>query len=236
MAGLTGITQLFLYIINKVSSFMREIISGHIHAALAARSTFFIRKQDIQLYLASWLMNTQFYEHVFIEYHIPGVLVPPYLLTDSSNSFLDIVVEKNGVFYPVAIHYKTAAQALERLVFGQAVITQLQAGGAQNAGCYDFWKDIRLHEFLEASFPAVQRGFVLFVSNDTAYKKAPNKPNAGYAAFSIHDGREVMGETILNWNVLSHASHTRPGFAINYDYSLRWTTLAVDNKHAYLLA
>jgi hypothetical protein len=215
---------------------MREIISGHITAALSARSTFFIRKQDIQLYLASWLMNTRFYDNVFLEYHIPGVLVPPYLLTDTSNSFLDIVLEKNHVYYPVAIHYKTAAQPLQRMVFGQAVATQLKAGSAQNTGCYDFWKDIRLLEFLEASFPPVQRGFVLFVSNDPAYRKPPNNPNAGYAPFSIHDGREVVGETILNWNVFSHASNNRPGFAINYDYGIRWTALAFDQKHAYLLA
>ena len=215
---------------------MRDIIMGHMHAALAARTTFFIRAQEIQLYLASYFMDTRMYDHVFIEYHVPGILVPPYLLTDTDNCFIDIVLQKDNVFYPVAIIFKTAPQPLQRYVFGQTVQSQLKQNSAHNKGCYDFWKAIRKLEFLEASFTVVKKGVVLFVSNDPAYRKAPVNANAGYALFAIHQGRQVPAGTTLNWNVYSAVAETRPGFSVQYDYHINWTVLPFDQEHAYLLA
>ncbi|MEO5684231.1 MAG: hypothetical protein ABIQ88_16440 [Chitinophagaceae bacterium] len=214
---------------------MRETIAGHISAALAARTTWFIREQDIQLYLVSYFMNTQFYDNVFIEYHVPGILMPPYLLSDADSSYIDIVLEKDQAFYPVEINYKTTAQSLQRFVFGQAVNSQLKQSNAQNISCYDFWKDIRKIEFLEASFPAVKRGMTLFISNDPSYQKAPNNPQAGYAPFSIHQGRHVPAGTTLNWNVFSSVANSRPGFGVNYYYVINWVVLPFDQQHAYIL-
>ncbi len=215
---------------------MREIVSAHIAQALAARITWFTRVQDIQLYLSSWLMNTHFYNNVFIEYHVPGIVVPPYLLSDADNCYIDIVLEKDGAFYPVNIIYKTTEQALQRFVFGQAIQSQLKTNTAHNVACYDFWKTIRKTEFLEASFPLVKRGLVLFLSNDPVYQQPPGNPNAGYAQFSIHQGRNVPAGSLLNWNVFSNVSNNRPGFGLNYHYVINWVVLPFDPQQAYLLA
>jgi len=144
-------------------------------------------------------------------------------------------LEKDQSFYPVEIVYRTAAQSLQRTVFGQTVNTQLKQTTAPNVACYDFWKECRKIEFLESSFPAVKRGLVLFVSNDPAYQKPPNNPNAGYALFSIHQGRHVPPGTILNWNVFSSSANNRPGFGLNYHYIVNWIALSFDAKHAYIL-
>lgn len=215
---------------------MREIISDHIAAALAARVSFFTRKEDIQLYLGSWLMNTHFYNSVFIEYHIPGIVVPPYLLSDADNLYIDIVLEKDNAFYPVVINYKTIAQTRQRMVFGQLVNSSIKAGTAPNISCYDFWKDNRKIEFLEASFPMVKRGVQVFVTNDPVYQQPPANANAGYAAFAIHQGRHVPAGSLLNWNVFSTVANTRPGFGVNYHYVINWIPLPFDQQHAYLLA
>ncbi len=215
---------------------MRDTITAHIHAALAARTTWFLREQDVQLYLASYFGNSHFYNNVFIEYHVPGLLVPPYLLSDADNSFIDIVLEKDGLFYPVEINFRTTAQSLQRFVFDQPFNIQLTQNSSQNIACYDFWKDNRKIEFMEASFSAVRRGVALFITNDLRYQKAPVHADAGYAPFSLHQGRQVAAGTLLHWNVQSASTATRPGFALNYDYSINWMALPFDQQHAYIIA
>ncbi len=214
---------------------MRQIILDQINHALSVRRTYFTREQDIQLYLASYLLNTNFYNNVFIEYHVPGILVPPYLLSDESNSYIDIVLEKDNEFYPVEISYKTSAQPLQRLVFGQNVNILLTQNSAQNIGCYDFWKDVKRIEFYESNFPLVKRGVVLFVSNDMNYQHAPSSSTAGYAPFSIYKGRQVAAGTLLNWNGNTTVANRRPGFAVNYDYNINWVQLPFDQQHYYVL-
>ncbi|WP_138993386.1 hypothetical protein [Larkinella sp. C7] len=214
---------------------MRQIILNQLTAALAARHTYFIREQDVQLYLANYCLQTGMYDNVFIEYHVPGALVPPYLWTDANNIYIDIVLEKESQFYPIEIKYKTTTQPLQHLVFGQNVNVLLGQHGAQNIGCYDFWKDIKRTEFFEATFPFCQRGIVLFISNDLSYQKAPLNSNVGYAPFSIHQGRHIAAGTQLNWNGALAVSNGRPGFTVNHDYTINWAQLPYHQQHYYIL-
>lgn len=214
---------------------MRQTIINQIISALAARPTYFIREQDVQLYLANYFLQTGIYDHVFIEYHVPGALVPPYLWTDANNIYIDIVLQIDNVFYPIEIKYKTMAQQLPHLVFGQNVNVLLGQHGAQNIGCYDFWKDIKRIEFFEGTFPLAQRGIVLFISNDVSYRNAPLSPNRGYAPFSIHQGRHVLAGSHLNWNGNLAVANGRPGFPVNYDYLINWTQLPYHQQHYYIL-
>jgi hypothetical protein len=214
---------------------MRQIILNQISAALAARQTYFIREQDIQLYLANYLLQTGVYDNIFIEYHVPGGLMPPYLWTDATNIYIDIVLEKDNQFFPIEIKYKTVGQPLPHFVFGQNVNVLLGQHGAQNIGCYDFWKDVKRIEFFEAIFPLCERGIVLFVSNDASYQNAPLNPNVGYAPFSIHQGRQVVAGTQLNWNGALAVANGRPGFPVNYNYIINWTQLPYHQQHFYVL-
>jgi len=203
--------------------------------ALAARNNYFIREQEIQLYLANYFSQTGVYDNVFIEYHIPGALMPPYLWTDVNNIYIDIVLEKDNQFYPIEIKYKTKAQPLPHQVFGQNVNVLLGQHGAQNIGCYDFWKDVKRIEFFEATFPLVQRGIVLFISNDLSYQKPPLNPNVGYAPFSIHQGQHIVAGTALIWNGALAIANRRPGFIVNYNYTINWTQLPYHQQHFYIL-
>ena len=106
--------------------------------------------------------------------------------------------------------------------------------GAQNIGCYDFWKDVKRTEIFEVTFAQVSRGIVLFVSNDPSYRNAPLNPNAGYAPFSTHQGRQVTANTFLNWNGNLAVANGRPGLIVNYDYTLNWTAMNIPQHH-YIL-
>ncbi|MBA4854123.1 hypothetical protein H1R81_27300 [Emticicia sp. BO119] len=127
------------------------------------------------------------------------------------------------------------AQPLPHFVFGQNVNILLGQHGAQNIGCYDFWKDVKRIEFFEATFPLCQRGIILFVSNDMSYRNAPINLNIGYAPFSIHQGRLVTAGTQLNWNGVLAVANGRPGFVVNYDYNINWTQLPYHQQHYYIL-
>lgn len=141
--------------------------------ALAFRNSYFLREQDIQYYLSDYFRQTKIYDSVYTEYHIPGDLIPSYLWKEAKNIYIDIVLQKGDDYFPIEIKYKTKSQILPYSIFGEKVNVLLGQQGAQNIGCYDFWKDIKRIEFFESTFKFCQRGFVLFVSNDVSYQKAP---------------------------------------------------------------
>lgn len=212
---------------------MREQILQLIYNALGQRNNYFIREQDIQLYLANYFINCHLFDNVFIEYHIPSNLIINYPWANNK-IYIDILLEKEGQFYPIEIKYKTVAQVLPFSVFGQNVYVTLGQHGAQSIGCYDFWKDVKRIEIFEQTFQNVERGVVLFVSNDLTYQNAPLNPNAGFAPFSIHQGRAVPGHAFLNWNGNLAVANGRPGLTTNYGYNINWTAMLIP-QHYYIL-
>lgn len=213
---------------------MRQQILNQIILALCKRNNFFIREQDIQLYLANHFINSHLFDNVFIEYHVPSNLIVNYPWADINNIYIDIVLEKDGQFYPIEIKYKTVAQVLPFMVFGQNANVILGQHGAQNIGCYDFWKDIKRIELFEQTFQNVERGVVMFVSNDLTYQNAPLNPNVGYAPFSIHQGRVIPINSFLNWNGNLAVANGRLGLTTNYAYNINWTPMLIPQHH-YIL-
>lgn len=213
---------------------MRQQILEQINIALSMQNEIFIREQDIQLYLAYYFRKTNMFKNVFIEYHIPRELLSNYEWTDVNNIYIDIVLEKDNLFYPIEIKYKTEEQVLPLLIFGQNTKVKLKRQGANNIGCYDFWKDIKRLELLEQTFSNVERGIVLFVTNDIKYLKLPSSTNVGYAQFSINQGREIANNSYITWNGDLTISNNRPGFTLNHYYFINWTKMNME-KHHYLL-
>ncbi len=214
---------------------MRQHILNLINSALEQRHNFFIREQDIQLYLASRFINSNLFDNVFIEYHVPSHLIPNYPWADNMKIYIDIVLEINGCFYPIEIKYKTAAQNLPFGVFGHNLNVELGQHGAKNIGCYDFWKDIKRIELFEQEFQHVERGIVLFVSNDLTYQNAPLNPNVGYAPFSIHQGRIIPVNSFLNWNGNLAVANGRPGLTTNHHYCINWIPMPIQQHHYIIL-
>ena len=211
---------------------MRNQIQQQIIAALNLRNSFFLRELDIQIYLANYFINTNLYDNVYVEYHIPSNIIPNYPWGD--NIYIDIVLEINGLYYPIEIKFKTKNQVLPLMVFGNNVNITLGQHGAGNIGCYDFWKDVKRIELFEQSFPNIERGMVLFISNDDTYQVAPRNANVGYAQFSIHHGRVVTINTILDWNGDLATAKGRPAITTNYAYTINWSPMILAN-HNYIL-
>lgn len=211
---------------------MRNIIQQQIITALALRNSFFLRELDVQIYLTNYFINTNFYDNVFVEYHIPSNIIPNYPWGD--NIYIDIVLEKNGLYYPIEIKFKTRSQELPLMVFGNNTNITLGQHGAGNIGCYDFWKDVKRIELFEQSFLNVERGIVLFLSNDHTYQVTPRNANVGYAQFSIHHGRVVPINSILSWNGDLAIANGRPSITTNYAYTTIWNPMILEN-HNYIL-
>lgn len=214
---------------------MRNQILQQITIALNQRNEFFIREEDIQLYLANHFLNSHLFDRVFIEYNVPRNLVSNYPWSDINNIYIDLVIEIDGRFYPIEIKYKTVRQTLPYTVFGHNVNVLLGQHGAQNIGCYDFWKDVKRIEYFEESFENVERGIVLFVSNDLSYQNAPLNPNVGYAPFSIHHTRQIQENTFLNWNGDLAVAKGRPGLTNIYSYSINWIAMPIPQHHYILI-
>ena len=214
---------------------MRENIMRLISEALMNRANrFFIREQDIQLYLAKFFLDSNLFDNVFIEYHVPREIINNYPWVDTYQIYIDIVLENHGHFYPIEIKYKTVTQILPILLFGEERYVSLRQQGAQNIGCYDFWKDIKRIELFQERFSRVERGVALFISNDPMYRQAPLNNNAGYSQFSIHHDRYVPAGSILSWNRNLKIANNRPSMRFNYEYHINWVQMQIPD-HYYIL-
>jgi hypothetical protein len=213
---------------------MRNQIIEIIEETLTSREEFFTREQEIQIYLAYHLNQRNIFDNVYLEYHIPSNILSNYPWKDSNNIYIDIVVFVGGRYYPIEIKYKTVSQAVSLKVFGTPSPVILGHHGAQNIGCYDFWKDIKRLELFEENFENVEQGIMLFVTNDPSYLQPPRNNEVGYAQFSIEEYREIEIGTILDWNGALSISVNRPPITLKRDYSLKWNELNL-TQHKYLL-
>lgn len=213
---------------------MRNKIVEIIEVALSSCEYFFTREQEIQIYLANKLNQKNIFDNVYLEYHIPSNVLTNYPWKDSNNIYIDIVVFAEGKYYPIEIKFKTISQTLPFNLFGTPSPIVLGHHGAQNIGCYDFWKDIKRLELFEEKFESVGQGIMLFVTNDESYLKIPRNNEVGYAQFSIHEYRIVESGQILDWNGALTISVNRPPITLNNSYILNWRKLNL-KQHKYLL-
>jgi hypothetical protein len=219
---------------------MRNKIIKQITKALASRTSFFLREISIQIYLADYFIKTNLYDNVFVEYHIPKKLIPDYPWSDKID--IDIVLEKNGKYFPIEIKYKTKQQILPLMIFGQDENICLGKQGAQNDGCYFFLKDVKRIEMCEELFINVERGIVLFMSNDPSYQIPPSKADFEYAQFSTHQGRYIPANSLLSWNKKIKTKEPKNknmnkdiSILLKYDYTIDWIPLKNIPEHYYIL-
>jgi hypothetical protein len=214
---------------------MREKILEQITSAIEKRSEYFLRENDIQLYLANHFSNSKLFDKVFMEYHVPSILIQEYPWKDKNKIYIDIVLSKDSKYYPIEIKYKTRKQQLTYNIFGQKNKNVFLGHHlAKNIGCYDFWKDVKRIELFERSFPAVKRGIVLFISNDLSYKNKPKNLKVGYANFSVYDGRIIPANEFLKWNGKWKVAKGRPNIRTIYSYSINWKPMLI-KEHYYAI-
>jgi len=132
--------------------------------------------------------------------------------------YLDLLTRSGSSQVAVGLKYKT--RALVASVGDENFALADQA--AQDIGRYDFFKDLSRVEAFAQSGPA-RSGYAVFLTNDSAYWKAPASSDHGYAAFAMNDGRKVSG--IMAWGDRASEGTRRGrenGISIRDNYSLQW--------------
>ena len=167
--------------------------------------------------------------------HIPISLINNYPWTDANNIYVDIVLQVDNTFYPIELKYKTRPQTITNNIFGGKHEIILRNHGAQNIGCYDFWKDVKRCDIFESNFKNTQRGIVVFITNDETYLNPPLNNNVGYANFSIHNGRVVEADSLLDWNGDLAIADTRPPIRIQNRNELQWVNFEYLEQHKFLI-
>ncbi|QNM95782.1 hypothetical protein [Chitinimonas koreensis] len=150
------------------------------------------------------------------------------LRTPVGSTYLDLLARSNSMHFGIELKYKT--RALQCTIREEEFILVNQAG--QNIGRYDFYKDISRIETFVAGGPR-RIGYALFLTNDSAYWKAPVNSLCKYAAFAMNDGRQVP--TSLAWG--EDVSSTYPGreaeITISGAYALQWRSYTSVNVKSY---
>jgi len=217
---------------------MREQTLNYIQTFLGEFDGFFHSEEEVQLLLVKYLINSNYFDNVFVEYYVHTHLIPNYPWQNDKKISVDIVVEKNNLYLPIEIKYKTKRQLFPHFIFGSLTNVELAEQGAQNEGCYSFWKDIKRIETINSTFHNTEIGLVLFITNDSSYERLPRQ-GVQYGPFSIHQNRQVPAETFLNWDatikpIKPDRAVKFPGFHIDKNYLINWQDLNIE-EHKYIL-
>ena len=143
--------------------------------------------------------------------------VNPY--TDLQRAYLDILFYINKLPIAIELKYKTRKHDIS---FGGEDFHLLDQS-AQDAGRYDFIKDIGRFERFVSAHPR-SCGFAIFLTNDANYWQPAKRQSATtFDQFRIHDNAILQGS--FQWGVLASAG-TRKGreqaLVLVNEYPLHW--------------
>ena len=210
----------------------KNVIKELIRRILSEREEVFLKEQDIQLYLAIELINTNMFDNVFIEYRVPIDLINGYLWGNRHKVDVDILLELNGEFFPIELKYKTVLTAIERNLFGEDIQIELANQGAQNENCYFVWKDVKRNEILSSNFHNVITGITILITNDDSYLVGPSE-NSQYYPFCFSQNKRVNS---VEWNGASESKLQKcPNFELENEYVVNWEELENMNGNFKLL-
>lgn len=116
-----------------------------------------------------------------------------YATSSDIRKHIDILVRIGSSEYPIELKYKTRTLS----AVNNNELYHLKNHGAQDLGVYDFIKDICRIESFTTELKGFHEGYVLWLTNDSYYWRAPLHPNAGYFAFSVHSGAVKTG--VMKW-------------------------------------
>ena len=140
--------------------------------SLAINRPFFYSEADFQHSLALELERQGY--NVYLEYPING-------------EHIDIIIEKEGWYYPIELKYKTKAFSCPGL-FGTTC--SLKNQHARDLGRYDYWKDVRRIEDLKIALNKIKEGYAIILTNDSEYWTATTATID--RDFKLHTGMNVQ--------------------------------------------
>ena len=195
---------------NLAPTPLSATVEQDIQTFMSGLNRIFTCEADFQLELADYLRSTKHYQNVFLEYFVPNVTIAG----KTVNAYIDIVVENNNEFVPIELKFKTAslnAPASGYSCFGYPTSCSIVRNmSAQYDNRYYVWRDIMRIEWIKSNYgQTMKHGFVVFLTNDSAYQKQVNN-------YSLH--------TCQNYTPGDH--HTRkPQLGLTNTYNITWQSI-----------
>ena len=154
---------------------IEEDIKEFLNKELKEEGKAFLNEWDFQMKLSLFLTHIKGYK-VHLEYSVPlNFLVEKnkkkYPFANKENINIDIVIEKEGLFYLIELKYKTQRATIKFERFGEINCVSLKDQSRVPMSKYDFWKDVARLEFLKESFEKVKGGLCIFLTNNETYTK-----------------------------------------------------------------
>lgn len=135
---------------------------------------------------------------------------------DKKLSYIDLVIEHQGVLIGIELKYKTKKSEFDV----NNELFSLKNHGDDDIGRYDFIKDIsRLEWFVKNHDNAI--GYAIFLTNDFSYKK--EKLGTIDAEFSLHELRNLTG--IMQWSQKASSGtikNREKPLHLSFQYQLNW--------------
>lgn len=210
-----------------------DLVRNDVCAFLESNDELLFNERDFQMHLATWLRNSaNRYDDVDVEYYVPRQELDNYVW--DSELRLDIVVKKDGEYYPVELKYKTKKVERQITRFDEVMhdkVVVMKNQGAQDLGMYDFWKDVRRVELVRNRFERVKGGFTVFVTNDVFYTKGSKESSNNYL-FNMSAGKAHSRQK--HWaNPESTCAKSHPDFEVEKEYRIEWHNRKIDDVEFY---
>ncbi len=193
---------------------MRAEVITQIEKFLKSNKRIFFNENEFQMYLAIWLKK-EF--NVFVEYKIE---------INGQKWYLDIVVEKGGVYLPIELKYKTTNKygfPTGFKIFNTGVTKSLENQGAHNNGCYDFWYDVvRIEQVPQQYSKNVELGIAVLLTNDYQYWTLTDDTTSDYYDFRLKEGRRVAKGTTLKWGQIRNEGSRQGVITISHNCTVNW--------------
>ncbi len=177
-------------------------------------------EKEFQMQLVLFLNQSKAaYDNIYMEYFIPQTIFNKLdktaLYPWDSNLYIDIVVVKDGEYFPIELKYKLKNVDVSVDRFGQPFEKIVRHQGAQDLGCYGFWRDVKRIECVTKIFnPRVKGGLAIFLTNDQHYWEGDVKKGSGHIEFSLSNkavqtdskcwqnkGKAAMAQSLIDFKV-----------------------------------
>lgn len=145
-----------------------------------------------------------------------------------SKMHIDILVIINGKWIPIELKYKTKELKTNKEVISYddeySCRYKLKNHSAHDCGCYDYLKDIcRIEKIRDKKLNLFEKGYAIFITNDTLYKKGPRNNKVNYARFALKNDITIEKEKDLSWGKNGSSSQEREKpIKLKSKYKINW--------------
>ena len=186
--------------------------------SLAESRKVFHSEADFQHALAWQIHEAAPRSHVRLEVNASPV--------QDNRMVLDIWLPIDGI----AVELKYVTRKLDVDHDGEAFA--LRNHSAQDQRRYDFLLDIQRLEFMRAG--GCKAGYAVLLTNDSSYWKGPTTRDTVDAAFRIHEGRTIAGESAWAERAsLGTMKGREPPIRLQGSYRLRWRDFSMFTGKSY---